>query len=58
MDVTISKSTVEEIKSVISSDGFTKWLLSNTTSFAAAAWIMQTLFNAVEDLNKTFEENE
>lgn len=42
----LEKEDLEDAKRVIHSDAFSKFLLSETTSFIAAAWILQTLMNA------------
>ena len=42
----LNKENLEDAKRVIHSDAFAKFLLSNTTSFIAAAWILQTLMDA------------
>lgn len=58
LEATINKKVIEEVKSVINSDGFTHYLLSNTTMFEAAAFILQSLFNAVDDVEKELEDTE
>lgn len=45
----LEKEDLEDAKRVIHSDAFSKFLLLNTTSFIAAAWILQTLFDAEKD---------
>lgn len=45
----LEKEDLEDAKRVIHSDSFAKYLMSNTTSFIAAAWILQTLMNAEKD---------
>ena len=45
----LNKEDLEDAKRVIQSDAFAKFLLSNTTSFIAAAWILQTLMDAEKD---------
>lgn len=45
----LNKEDLEDAKRVIHSDAFSKFLLSNTTSFIAAAWILQTLIDAEKD---------
>lgn len=42
----LEKEDLEDAKRVIHSDAFAKFLLSKTTSFIAAAWILQTLMDA------------
>ena len=45
----LGKEDLEDAKRVIHSDAFLKFLLSKTTSFIAAAWILQTLMDAEKD---------
>ena len=45
----LEKEDLEDVKRVIHSDKFAQFLLSNTTSFIAAAWIFQTLIAAEEN---------
>lgn len=45
----LNKEDLEDAKRVIHSDAFAKFLLSKTTSFIAAAWILQTLMDAEKD---------
>ena len=47
--VSLEKEDLEDVKRVIHSDKFAQFLLSNTTSFIAAAWILQTLITAEEN---------
>ena len=42
----LEKEDLEDAKRVIHSDALSKFLLSNTTSFIAAAWMLQTLMDA------------
>ena len=42
----LEKEDLEDAKRVIHSDAFSKFLLSKTTSFIAAAWMLQTLMGA------------
>ena len=45
----LEKEDLEDVKRVIHSDKFTQFLLSNTTSFIAAAWMLQVLMDAEKD---------
>lgn len=45
----LNKEDLEDAKRVIHSDAFAKFLLSKTTSFIAAVWILQTLMDAEKD---------
>lgn len=42
----LEKEDLEDAKRVIYSDAFAKFLMTNTTSFIAAAWMLQTLMDA------------
>ena len=42
----LEKEDLDDAKRVIHSDAFAKFLMTNTTSFIAAAWILQTLMDA------------
>jgi len=46
MEVTVD---LDEVKSFIESPDFHQYLLSHTVHFETAAFILQTLLNAVED---------
>ena len=45
----LNKEDLEDAKRVIHSDAFAKFLLSKTTSFIAAAWMLQVLMDAEKD---------
>lgn len=45
----LEREDLEDAKRVIHSDAFAKFILSKTTSFIAAAWILQTLMDAEKD---------
>lgn len=40
---------LQEVKEVIESPDFAQYLLSHTTEFASAAWILQTLLDALDE---------
>ena len=42
----LEKEDLEDAKRIRHSDALSKFLLSKTTSFIAAAWILQTLMDA------------
>ena len=50
MEVSVDIENVEEF---ITSDKFRDFLLNNTTDFGTAAFILQTLLNAINDLKET-----
>lgn len=47
---------IEEVKKFILSDDFRDYLLNNTTDFGVAAFILQSLLNAVDEEEKNMEE--
>lgn len=51
----IHKEDADDIKRVINSDKFAQFLLSNTTSFIAAAWILETLQSKLVEVYSTLE---
>lgn len=48
MDMTVN---LKDVREFIESQKFTQFLLSNTTEFSTAAFILQTLLNKVEELD-------
>ena len=56
MDVNIHD--IKDAERVVTSDEFTQLLLNKTTSFAAAAFILQTLLDAIKDAKKQLGEEE
>lgn len=50
MEVSVDIENVEEF---ITSDKFRDFLLNNTTDFGTAAFILQTLLDAINDLKET-----
>ena len=49
---------LQEVKEVIEHPDFAQYLLSHTTTFGAAAFILQTLMNAVEDAAHSVDNSE
>lgn len=47
-----------EVKSVIEHPDFAQYLLSHTTSFGAAAFILQTLLDAVDEAARSVDSDE
>lgn len=45
----LAREDLEDTKRVIYSNDFAKFLLSKTTSFVAAAWMLQVLIDAEKD---------
>lgn len=53
----LEREDLEDASRVIHSDKFAQFLMSNTTSFIAAAWMLQTLMNAEKDASTALNEN-
>lgn len=49
MEITINKEVIKDVKRCIESPKFSECVLNNTTKFEAAAFILQTLFDAIDD---------
>lgn len=43
---------LEDVKEFIENEKFHQFLLSNTSDFAVAGWVLQTLLDALNDANK------
>lgn len=54
----LEKEDLEDAKRVIHSDAFAKFLLSKTTSFIAAAWMLQVLMDAEKNAAAAFNQEE
>lgn len=57
-EMTINEKVIEEVKSVVNSDEFTRYLLSHTTKFEAAALILQSLLEAVDKIEEELKDTE
>lgn len=55
LEVTVD---LDDVKEFIESEKFCQFLLSNTTQFTTAAFILQTLMNAVENSAQQIDKNE
>lgn len=53
----LEKEDLDDASRVIHSDKFAQFLMSDTTSFIAAAWILQTLMDAEKDASAALNEN-
>ena len=53
----LEKEDLEDAKRVIYSDAFAKFLMTNTTSFIAAAWMLQTLMDAEKNASAALNED-
>ena len=49
---------LEQAEKFITSDKFTKFLLNNTTDFGVAAFIMQSLLDALQQAKESIKETE
>ena len=47
--VQIDREVLDEVEATVTNDEFAQYLLSNTTDFAVAAFIMQTLLDAIDE---------
>ena len=47
--VTIDREVLEEVEATVTNDKFAQYLLSHTTDFAAAAFILETLLSAIDE---------
>ena len=47
--VTIDREVLEEVEATVTNDKFAQYLLSHTTDFAAAAFILETLLRAIDE---------
>ena len=45
-----------DVRQFVESDKFSQFLLTNTTDFTTAAFILQTLFNKIEEVEKEMAE--
>ena len=48
-EVKIDREVLEEVEATVTNDKFAQYLLSHTTDFAAAAFILETLLNAIDE---------
>lgn len=49
---------LEEVKRTVEAPEFAQYLLSHTTEFSTAAFILQTLLNAIEDAAQSIDNTE
>ena len=47
--VQIDREVLDEVEATVTNDEFAQYLLSHTTDFAVAAFIMQTLLDAIDE---------
>lgn len=48
-EVKIDREVLEEVERTVTSDKFAQYLLSNTTNFATAVFILETLLSAIDE---------
>ncbi len=49
MEITINQNVIADVKRCVENPDFSKCILEHTTQFEAAAFILQTLFDAVDE---------
>lgn len=49
---------LKDVKNFIESDKFAQFLLANTTEFSTAAYILQTLLDAVDEAARSIDNTE
>lgn len=58
MQIENDMEVLNEVEKIVTSNKFAQFLLSNTTSFNAAAYILQKLLDAVEADKEEFREED
>ena len=48
-EVKIDREVLEEVEATVTNDKFAQYLLSHTTDFAAAVFILETLLSAIDE---------
>ena len=56
-EVKIDMEVLEEVEATVTSDKFAQYLLSNTTDFVVAAFIMESLLNAIDEAKEKLGED-
>ena len=54
--VQIDREVLDEVETTVTDDKFAQYLLSHTTDFASAAFIMQSLLNAIDEAKEKLNE--
>ena len=54
--VQIDREVLDEVEATVTNEEFAQYLLSHTTDFAVAAFIMQTIFNAIDEAKEKLNE--
>ena len=56
MEIEVNKEVIEDVKRCIENPKFSECVLNNTIEFSAAAFILQTLLDAVDDATAKLSE--
>lgn len=56
--VEIDREILDEVEATVTNEKFAQYLLSHTTEFASAAFIMQTLLDAIDKAKEGLNGNE
>ena len=54
--VQIDREVLDEVEATVTDEEFAQYLLSHTTDFCSAAFIMQTLLDAIDEAKEKFNE--
>ena len=54
--VEIDREILDEVEATVTHEKFAQYLLSHTTEFASAAFIMQTLLDAIDEAKEKLNE--
>ena len=54
--VQIDREVLDEVEATVTNDEFAQYLLSHTTDFAVAAFMMQTLLDAIDEAREKLNE--
>ena len=54
--VQIDREVLDEVEATVTNDEFAQYLLSHTTDFCSAAFIMQTLLDAIDEAKEKLNE--
>ena len=54
--VQIDREVLAEVEATVTDEEFAQYLLSHTTDFCSAAFIMQTLLDAIDEEKEKFNE--
>lgn len=55
MNILLDKETIDQADELVNLDSFSQFLLSNTTDFRVAAFILDACFDAVNEARKRLE---